>query len=291
MQRLRQRLAARGVEALDEAMGGEHREPGILERHQAHQHVAVIALPAHLLGIGARGLIAVVAVGDQQLGVARRGLHRGDDRLVGDPPQAVDGALRVGGLAPRRLRGDRLERPPRRAGGVGVEREDRRHVGARGARQAQPVLLRARVRALVRAHPPRPVLLDAHPAEEPAPGLRHPVGAGVPLRVRPDRGLRVAHHGALQLPALEQLSGHPVGIGELALDALLPVGAALAGGGRPGEIHRDHVERGARDQRGPLRGVDHVVGRGHDVAEGSDHGEVVVQRAQGLNVSHRGAGP
>ena len=51
--------------------------------------------------VGERGLVAVVAVGDQQLA----GLELGGDRLVhgrvADPPDAVGGAVGVGDLAPR----------------------------------------------------------------------------------------------------------------------------------------------------------------------------------------------
>ena len=52
-------------------MGGEHGQAGILERHQVHQHVPVVALAADLVGVDPGGLVAVVAVGDQQLGAAQ----------------------------------------------------------------------------------------------------------------------------------------------------------------------------------------------------------------------------
>ena len=128
--------------------------------------------------------------------------------------------------------GGRRQRRPGGVRGVGVEREDRGDVRAGRARQAQAVLLGAGVRALVRAHPPRAVVLDAHPAEEAPPRERLPVGSGVVLRVRPQRGLAVAHERALQLPALEQLARRGV-----------RVGVAL------GKVDRDDVERRARDQR------------------------------------------
>ena len=57
-----------GAQVAQQAVGGEHGEPGILERDQAHQDVPVRALAADLLGVHAGGLVAVVAVGDQQLG-------------------------------------------------------------------------------------------------------------------------------------------------------------------------------------------------------------------------------
>ena len=58
------------VEARDQPVRREHLEARVLERDEAHQHVAVRSLAADLLGVDARGLIAVVAVGDQQLGAA-----------------------------------------------------------------------------------------------------------------------------------------------------------------------------------------------------------------------------
>ena len=74
--RVRERLVLVGAQVAQQAVGGEHGQPGILERHQAHQHVALGALAADLLGVHARGLVAVVAVGDQQLDVLERLVDR-----------------------------------------------------------------------------------------------------------------------------------------------------------------------------------------------------------------------
>ena len=60
------------VEAGQQAVRGEDRQAGIAERDEAHQHVPVPALAAALLGVDARRLVAVVAVGDQQLGGGER---------------------------------------------------------------------------------------------------------------------------------------------------------------------------------------------------------------------------
>ena len=51
---------------------GKIEQARVVERAEQHQHVAVLALAADLLGVHARGLVAVVAVGDQQLGVGER---------------------------------------------------------------------------------------------------------------------------------------------------------------------------------------------------------------------------
>ena len=63
----------RVVPPRDEAVGGEDGQPWSCERDEAHEHVAVLALAADLLGVDARGLVAVVAVGDEQLGGLQRG--------------------------------------------------------------------------------------------------------------------------------------------------------------------------------------------------------------------------
>ena len=89
---------------------GKTRQAGVLERDEAHEDVAVLALAADLLGVRLHRLVAVVAVGDQQLGVARRRLHRGDRRGVGHAPEAVHGAVGVGHLAPGRVLGGGRER-------------------------------------------------------------------------------------------------------------------------------------------------------------------------------------
>ncbi len=151
----------------------------------------MLALPADLLGVGTHRLVAMVAIGDQQLRLARGPLHRGDRLWVGDAPQPVYRAVRVCDLTPRRHCGGWRQRVPGGVRGVGVEREDGGDVRARRARQAQPVLLRAGVRALVGTDPTGAVVLDAHPAEKPTPRARLAVGTGVVLCVRPQRGLTV----------------------------------------------------------------------------------------------------
>ena len=89
------------VEPDREAVRGEDRQPGVLQRDQAHQHVVGAR---DLLLVDAGGLVAVMAVGDQQLGVLERGLEGVDRGGVVDAPQLVDRAVLVGDLAPRARR-------------------------------------------------------------------------------------------------------------------------------------------------------------------------------------------
>ena len=162
--------------------------PGSPQRDEAHQHVAVRALAADLVRVHARGLVAVVAVGDQQLG----GRERRPARRRSRPGRR---RARAGGSVPSSSvsspNGGAVEvRRERRPGVAVVEREDRREVRARRAREPQPVLLRAGVRALVRADPARAVVLDAHAREQPVARAAAAVGAGVVLLERPQRRAR-----------------------------------------------------------------------------------------------------
>ena len=170
-------------------MGREHGQAGVLERDQAHEDVAVVALAADLLRVCLHRLIAVMAVGDQQLRVLRGRLHRGDRLRVGHAPDAMNGLRGVAHLAPRRLAGRRLERAPGGVRRIGEQREDGRDVRARRARETKTVLLGSGMRALVRANLAGAIALDAHAAEEAAARARLPVGARVPLRVSPQRRL------------------------------------------------------------------------------------------------------
>jgi hypothetical protein len=128
------------------------------------------------------------------------------------------------------------------------------------------------VGALVGADAAGAVLLHAHAAEEavalaPAASARGVVLLGQ----RPQRGLGVLDDRALALPALEHAGGRLVGV---------------ARGLREVDLH-DVVRRPA-GQAVALRRVDHVVGGRHQIGDGSDLSQVVVQGVQRLDVGHVG---
>ncbi|CAA9531776.1 MAG: hypothetical protein AVDCRST_MAG30-3857 [uncultured Solirubrobacteraceae bacterium] len=264
----RELLLLVGGEAAHEAVRGEDREPGVLQRDEAHQDVAVGTLAADLLRVRARGLVAVVAVGDQQLRAGQRLVDGLDRDRVRHAPQAVQGAVGVGDLAERRAGDVRCDGGPGRAGRVVVEGEDGGEVRPRRPLEVEAILLRARMRALVRADPARAVVLDAHAGEDPVARAPHSVGARVVLGERPQRGLVVADEDAVALPCREGLRRVAVGV------------VALR------EVDLDDVLRGRREQRGALLGVDHVIGRGGDGLEAAGARQVVVERAEGLDVGH-----
>ena len=107
-----------------------------------------------------RGLVAMVAVGDQQLLVRHQLLHA---RRVRDLPDAVDRAVLVGDLGDGSgLRG-LVEQRVDRARRVGVQHEELPEMGVRVAQQLQPVLLRPGERLLVPVDHARGILL--HRAE------------------------------------------------------------------------------------------------------------------------------
>ena len=131
-------------------MGGEDGEAGVLERDQRHQDVVGRPAGADLALVGEGGLVAVVAVGDQQLAGRELGGDRLVDGRVADAPDAVGGPVGVGDLAPRLSADRRLQVLP---GVARVEGEDGGEVVASRAGEAQPVLLRPGLSALVRPDP------------------------------------------------------------------------------------------------------------------------------------------
>src|SRR4051794_5194601 len=230
------------------------------------------ALATDLIRVYTRRLVAVMPVRDQKLGLAKRGRDRLVDGGIGDPPNTVDRALAVGDLAPR-IAEMRLDAAPH---GAGMEREDRRQVVPGRPRQAQAILLGTRLRALVRADAAGAVVGDAHPRKEAMPGPPASVGGRVVLRERPDRGFAIGHQDAVEGPRLERLRGVFVGV------------AATRGFGK---VDLNHVERGSLQELGALLGVDDVVGRRRHVGERRDRHQVVVKRAERLDLGHGPANP
>ena len=270
-ERRRERLLLRGIarQAGDEAVGREDRQPGVVERGKRHQRVAMGPLAPDLLGVLNGRLVTVVPVGDEELRVGELGGDGLANPSIADPPDPVDRAVVRACLAPRRLASDHgINVAPRIAS---VEREDRREIVAGRSHEAEPVLLWAGMRALVRAHAPRAVLRHPDAAEDAAPLAPLSIRPRVLLRERPEPGLTVGDEDPLQRPLLERLGGVLVGV---------------AAAGVLGEVDLDDVEGRARDEALALLGVDDVVGRGDHVAERRDGREVVVERAQRQDLGH-----
>ena len=154
-----------------------------------------------LVAEGQRGLVAVVAVGDQQLLVRHQLL---DARRVGDLPEAVHGAVLVGDLGQRRGCGRLVEQRVDGAVGVGVQHEELAEVRVGVAQQLQAVLLGPGERLLVAVDDAGGVVLDAAERDE---ALAHQALAGIGhrefLEVGEHAGLGIARQHAGRDPVLQ----------------------------------------------------------------------------------------
>ena len=199
----------------------------------------------------------MVTVRDQQLAGRELGRDRLVDGRIVDAPDAVGGAVAVGDIAPGLVTQGGLEVAPRVAR---VEGEDGGEVVAGGAGQPQAVLLRSRLGPLMRTNA-LAVGGELDPGEEAAAGEAGAVGRRVVLLERPDRRLGVPRQHSLVGPLAQQLRRVPIGIAAVRI---------------AGQVELDHVVRRAAGKFGPLRLVDHVVGRSDDVGQRPDRAEVVV---------------
>ena len=141
-----------------------------------------------------------------------------------------------------------------------------------GAGELEAVLTGAGLGALVRADEAAAVFGHAYPAEEAATRAALPVGAGVFLLQRPQRGLAVGLEDALERPLLQRLGGVLVAVAVL---------RALR------QVELDRVEGRPGDERRALLRIDHVVRRGDDVLERADRAQVVVQGVDRADFGHR----
>src|SRR5204862_5045930 len=150
------------------------------------------------------------------------------------------------------------------------EAEDRREVRASGAREAEPVLLRAGMGALVRPDAARAVVLDPDAREE-AGAVESLAGGAELLAHDPDRRLALFDQHTLLQPRLEQMLG--VGVRILTLD-------------RARQVDLDDVERALSDELVPHLIVDDVVRGSDEVLQRPRRTRVIADRVQRLNLGH-----
>ena len=179
-------------DALEQAVRGEHGQAGIVHARQAdHDPVgALVAGGAAFVAVGQGRLVAVVAVGDQELRSASSAATRSVTAPVSSrrrqrlpSPSRASRAGAGGGAAASSA-------APRR-GRVGVEQEDLAQVGVGGAQQLETVDLGAGVRRLVGQHDARGEVLEAQQADEAAPRVLAAVGSGEALVDQVERRLGV----------------------------------------------------------------------------------------------------
>src|SRR6476646_10681902 len=218
-------LAGDVAELLHEAMRREDLEPRLARGDTARERVR------RGRGLGPVGdcrLVAMVSVGDQEGGAERdlAALDRPRAR-----PDAALGDVELG--LPARSPEDRV--------GL-VQEEDRLELGVRRPHQAEPSLLRAGVRALVRQHLARLVRRHGNRGSEALAGARDAVRAAVVLRHPPVAWCLVDQDTALA-PVGEVAPGLLLGVRQRQVDDVVRIAGEVAATG----VGRDHVVR-RRDQ-------------------------------------------
>jgi hypothetical protein len=152
-------------------MRRQHGDAGAIQVGDRHQHPVpraglVTVGGTHLVAVAQCRLVAVVAVGDEQLLVEKVGARGGGEGGIAHDPEVVAGAAavshRVQGWLRAGLGTEALELPGR----VGEQREDRAEVGVNGAHQPQAVLLGPGEGGLVGEDGAGVERLQAHAAKE-----------------------------------------------------------------------------------------------------------------------------
>ena len=197
--------------AAEEAVGGEDLEAGVGGRDE-HDHHPRALRRSLLLGVGERRLVAVVPVGDQELAIC----ECLGNALARKPPEP-----RVTGDEIRLTIGDGHGRL------AVVEEEDRLELRLRGAQEAQPALLRAGVRPLVRQHGSGRVRLDPERGNETLAAACDPVRPDVVLSDGPDGRLVVLDEDALLEPGPKQPAGLVLGVVQRQVDDVVGIARAV----------------------------------------------------------------
>jgi len=153
-------------------------------------------------------------------------------------------------------RGDRVERPRRRALLVPVEAEERGEVGLHRLQQLQPVGLGRDQRLLVRDDDALAELVQPDRRHEPAPPYLAAVGGPEALLERIERGDRIAPQDPLLKPARPVLRRARVLVRERSVP-----GAILA------DREMAHVVGAAPQELVPLLGRDLIVRRSEELSE------------------------
>ena len=191
-------------------MRREDHQARVGDAHEHDHHVTALG-SAGLLVVCERGLVPVVAVGDQETAVGERLA----ECVVLQAPETSAFDLDVG----RAFRN--VERRV-----AFVEEKDRLELGTRLAKEPQPSFLRAAMRSLVRQDRAGLVRLQAKRSDEARPRARDAVRADVVLRERPERG-RFLAEDTVVAPVAEAAPGLLLGVRQRQVNDV--VGAPLRG--------------------------------------------------------------
>ena len=168
-------------------------------------------LAADLVAVGAGGLVAVVAVGDQQLGAGE--LRSTTAATSGSATRQTRLTVPSSSVTSPQGSAERAGSTSGQGSAVDSEKIGERF-SVRRPRQFEAVLERAGVGALMRADGAGLVVLDPHPDQHPVAGVVGAVGRGVVLGQRPDRVLGVGREHALGAPRVDPPRRVLVGIAD-----------------------------------------------------------------------------
>src|SRR5437764_7619915 len=202
------RRSGSGPGVLRDPVRGKDRQ-SFLPRRDDDREQPRRRLAAVLLVERERRLVAVMAVGDQQLRPGELLDERVAELWV-EPPDAVSAALQV-----RLTETVELDRAV-------PEEEERLELGAGGAEQPQPPLLRACVRALVRQDDAVLVRLEPECRGEALAAPSDAVRAAVLLYEPPARRLGIAYEDSEPLPLRKARGRLVLGVGQRQVDDVVP---------------------------------------------------------------------
>ena len=222
----------------------------------------------HLVAVGARRLVAMMAVGDEHRLRPQEPGHLGYRCLVNNGPHPARHSQVISRLH-RRLAGHGgIERLLHLALRVGVEPKHLAEVGPAGTGEQQAILLRAAHRLLVGMDVAGAKPLEPHPRHH-APADELPPLDLELLVVDVERRRRLLHHHPLLPPRLQILGGPGVFVALLVIARLLPV-----------ELQPDHVGRVLLVELRLQVRIDHVVGRRDHLRQRADVLGVVAEATE-----------
>ena len=263
-------------------MRRQDEEAGVAHADQHHQaEVGRVVVAGELAGRGQfvavfqAGLVAVVAVGDEDRLGRPSGLDRGAASLVGDRPEALTTprwSVASSGVRSRKPASTAREH---RAVGIGIEAEDRAEVEPGGVIERQAVGLGAGEGLLVREDLPLAERLQPDPGEEPAAGVASPLDLEG-LLVDVEGGWSSSRRMPSRRQSLQESRGPGVAVWARCVAGFLAV-----------QLQADDVVRAGVVEPVLERRLDHVVGRRDHVGEGADPGHVVADPAEGMDLGHR----
>ena len=265
----------------EQAVRGQHHQPGVLHADQHHEHIVRWMARGQRPGgcqfvsVVTGGLVAMVPIGNKHRLRADAGGNGTDHLHVGYGPHAVDHAQVVHRFDRRPACHGSIEHALNFARGIGIQPKHLAEISLAGPREQQAVLLGRGQRLFVRKDPPFAEPLQPAAAHESAPHTFAPL-AGEMLVIDIERRHGIGGEQALVLPVAKEARRSGVSV------VLLVVAGLFAVQDQPHDVGGVALVERVLEGR-----IDHVVRRGRDVAQRAHVPQVVADAAKGLNLWHQ----